>query len=273
MKAADLITCTTPRSAAYVHRETGRADMHIYPNCIDFADWPRIDLAQDDKIRVLWQASSSHFDDMWPLASALGRVHKKYDNVEVILFGSPYTWLKNQLVPARTISVGWVNYDVYIWRLSTLNADITLAPLSKTLFNESRSGIRMYESAACWKPAACLAEKWGPYRDEIIDGETGRLFDTPDDFERILCEMIEDRKKTKELAANAKDWVRTNRDPFVHVPKLIEAYQRLRDVRRAVSTPPPPLEELKNEPVPAVDSDIREREDADRPASVEAEHS
>jgi len=264
LKAADLVTCTTPRCAAYVMRETGTPNTHIYPNCIDFSDWPKVELAQDPKtIRIVWQSSSCHFDDMWPIAAELGKVHKRYPHVEVMLFGAPYQWLQDQLVPQRTTILPWVSYELYIWRLSTLNADINIAPLHDSVFNQSRSAIRMYEAAATWKPAATLAQDTGAFLDEIIPDQTGKLFHTPQEFHDQLCSMIENMDQTRQLAANAKDWVRTHRDPYKHVPKLIEAYTRLRDIRRSVTAPPPPIEEKKpDEPVPALDSDVRNSEES-----------
>jgi glycosyltransferase involved in cell wall biosynthesis len=160
--------------------------------------------------------------------------------------------------------------------MSTLNADINLAPLHPSQFNSCRSGIRMYEAAAAWKPAATLAEATGPYLDDITDGENGYLFSTPEEFYEKLASMIENMSETKRVAANAKDWVRTNRDPYKHVPNLIEAFQRLRDIRRAVSVQPPPMEEKEpqsNEPVPAVDPDLRGSENGNSLEGVEAEHS
>jgi glycosyltransferase involved in cell wall biosynthesis len=268
--AADLVTTTTHRCASYVARESGRGDIHVYPNCIDFSDWPRVDLAQDEKVRILWESSHSHFEDMWPYATALGEVQKKYPNVEIILFGAPYKWLREQLVEERTTCLPWTTYSNYIWRLSTLNMDINLAPLHDSEFNRCRSAIRMYEPAACWKPAATLAENTGAFADEIIEGETGMLFSTVEEFKTKLSGLIEDSVLRKQIAANAKDWVRTNRDPMLHVPKLIEAYQRLRDIRRSVSVPPPPIEEEEvtaDVSVPAIDPDVRECEDAGSPAS------
>jgi hypothetical protein len=272
LKAADLVTTTTPRAAAYVVRETGHPNIHIYPNCIDLADWPKIELAQDDKVRITWQSSACHFDDMWPIAAELGKVQKRYPHVEVILFGATYQWLQDQLVPQRTTIIPWVDYDQYIWRASTLNTDITIAPLHDSEFNRCRSAIRMYEGAASWKPSATLAEATGAFVDEIIPNETGKLFNTPLEFHDQLCSMVENMSDTRRIAANAKDWVRTHRDPKVHVPKLIEAYQRLRDIRRSVTAPPAPLEEVKpNEPVPALDTDVRVSEDANCEESQQAE--
>lgn len=268
MKAADLITTTTRRAAQYVIRETGRDDVHIYPNCIDFTDWPKVELHQDDKVRILWESSHTHFDDMWEYAASLGKIHKRYPNTEIILFGAPYKWLREQLVESRTTCFPWTDYRTYMWRLSTLNTDINLAPLHPCTFNDSRSAIRMYETAACWKPAATLAERSGAFADEIIEGTTGMLFGTPEEFETKLAALVEDATLRKAIAANAKDWVRMERDPEKHVPKLLEAYQRLRDIRKAVTVPPPPIEEevTSDVPVPTDDADIRERENAGSPA-------
>lgn len=242
MAAADLVTCTTEGSAAYVRRETGHKNIHIFPNCIDFADWPKVRLAEDDTVRILWQSSSCHFEDIWPLRHVLGKIHRKYPNVEFILFGSPYEWLVKELVPERTTVMGWVDYNQYILYMSMFGHDINIAPLHDSEFNRSRSAIRMYESAAVWKPAATLAERTGPYLAEIIEGETGMLFSGTEEFETKLCALIEDATLRKTLAANAKDWVRTNRSPYVHVPKLIEAYQKVRDGHKAMAEPPAPLE-------------------------------
>jgi glycosyltransferase involved in cell wall biosynthesis len=242
LNAADLVTCTTPGSRDYVLREAPDANVHIFPNCIDFADWPKVRLAEDDKVRILWQSSSCHFEDIWPLRKTLGKIHRKYPHVEFILFGSPYEWLVKELVPERTTVLGWVNYDQYILHMSMFGHDINIAPLHASTFNQSRSGIRMYESAATWKPAATLAERTGPYKAEIIEGETGMLFDTVEEFETKLCALIEDATLRKTIASNAKDWVRTHRSPYVHVPALIEAYQRVRDGHKAKAEPPAPLE-------------------------------
>lgn len=274
VRCANLLTTSTSRLGRLMAAETGQGNIHVYPNCIDFNDWPMVDLRQDDKkVKILWQSSSCHFEDMWPLAKIIGEIHRKYENVEMIIFGSPYAWLLKQLVPERTQVIGWVPYSNYPLRMSTLGHDINLAPLHDSTFNQCRSAIRMYESAATWKPAATLAENTGPFADEILEGQTGLLFKTPEEFRTKLEALIEDATLRKTIAANAKDWVRTNRDPAVHVPKLLEAYATLRADRRLVTLPPPALVlKDKHEPVPTVKSNVRKRKNANRGTSVEAEH-
>jgi glycosyltransferase involved in cell wall biosynthesis len=271
LKSADLVTCSTYRIMNYVMREMGRRNCHVFPNCLDFADYPRVNLAQDDKIRVMWQGSATHAEDLWPFKEAMGRVHKKYPNVEFIIFGQPYGWLMNQLVKERTTHIPWCPYYEYKLRLVTMNHDINLCLLHDCTFNQGRSAIKMYESAVLTKPAASLCEATGAYLDEISDGQTGLLFRGEQEFETKLCQLIEDEKLRRELASNAKDWVRTHRDPKVHVPVLLEEYRRVREARKMIMSPPPPIEE-EHVTVPADEPDVRGSEDAGSPAERQTNH-
>lgn len=267
LRNADLVTVSTKRVADYVLREVGRQNIHLFPNCIDFDDYPRVNLVQDDKIRILWQGSATHAEDMWPIKEALGRVQKKYDNVELIIFGANFGWLLSCLDPARTTIIPWCPYYEYKLRLVTLNHDINLCPLHDCLFNRSRSAIKWYESSVLTKPAATLAERTGAYADEIGEGTTGLLWSGVEEFEQRLCQLIEDEKLRRTLASNSKDWVRDNRDPRKHVPELLEAYQKLRDARRMVMTPPAPIEE-ENGTIPEDRPDVRAGEDTSSPAGL-----
>ena len=110
--------------------------------------------------------------------------------------------------------------------------DISLAPLSANVFNNCRSAIKFYEASVLKNPAATLAQNTGPYKDEIIDGETALLFDTPEDFETQLSLLIEDATERKRLAANAKDWVSENRDAMKRVPEVVAYWEELREEKR-----------------------------------------
>jgi glycosyltransferase involved in cell wall biosynthesis len=87
----------------------------------------------------------------------------------------------------------------------------------------------MYESAAIWKPAATIAQRWAAYRDEIIEGETGLLFDTPEELETKLGGLIEDAKLRQTLASNAKDWIKTHRDAKKIMLRLFQKWSEVRE--------------------------------------------
>lgn len=236
MRDADLITCTTPRCRDYVLREGVNPDLtHVFPNCIDFNEYPKIELRDHpDEVRILWQGSIAHREDLWPLRESFGRISEKYPQVKWVFWGVPFEWLRTRTgIPGDKVELlPWVHHFQYHTRLSTIGHDISIAPLHPYTFNQSRSAIKFYESSAVWNPAASLCQRTGEYQDVIVEGETGMLFDTPEEFETKLGALIEDATLRQTLASNAKDWVRTYRSPEYHVPKLFERWQSALLTRR-----------------------------------------
>jgi glycosyltransferase involved in cell wall biosynthesis len=245
---ATAVTCSTLGTQAYIHRETSQRNTHVFPNSIRFDHYTKVDLAEHpNEVRILWQGSPTHYEDWYPLRYALSSVAKKYPHAKFIIFGEMYNWVM-QFVPASQVEhIKWVPYGQYKLRLGTIGHDISLAPLKDTRFNLSRSAIKFYESSSIYRPAATLAQNTGVYAAEVIDNETGLLFNTPEEFEQKLCTLIEDATLRKNLASNARDWVVDNRDAFKTVPKLHEFYLKLKEEQKASSPHATPDEEAENE--------------------------
>ncbi len=241
LKLSELITTSGKNTAKYIAREVGPDHEHkiyVYPNCIELAEYTKIELAEHpNEVRILWQGSPTHWEDMMLIKDGLANIMKKHKNVTFIMWGADYPWLVKNLPADRVQLLGWADYRAYKARLNQINHDIALAPLRPTEFNQSRSGIKFYESAACWNPAATVASRTAAYADDIEDGVTGMLFETQSEFETKLEALIEDSKLRKGMAQNAKDWIRTNRDPVIHVPKLYEKYMEVREARLALPSP------------------------------------
>lgn len=249
---ASLVTVSTPACAAYVAREAPGAQTYINPNCVDLSDYPKIELAgHEPTVRLLWQGGDSHLHDMFLIRDALARVLRDYPNVELVIWGAKYIW--PEWPAAQVRYEPWCDYREYKLRLNQMNHDINLAPLVKDIFNEAKSSIKVYESAACWKPAPSLASRVGPYT-EFEDQTTAMLFSDEGEFEGKLRELIEDSVLRRRIAGNCKDWVASERDPLTWAHKLAEQFQALRTGRRAVTNPPPvPVPEESNaDPVPAI---------------------
>jgi len=247
LNLAELITTSGENTKAYILRELGpeaEKKIHIYPNCIDFHDYPKVELAPHPKeIRILWQGSPTHWEDLYEIKDSLRRIMEKHSNVKLIIWGADYPWLYKELPKERVELIGWMDYRVYKIRLSTIGHDIAIAPLRKTVFNQSRSAIKWYESAAVWQPAATLASNTSAFKMEMEDGKTGLLFNNAEEFETKLSGLIEDTKLRQTLAANAKDWIKTNRDPAVHAMALYRKYQEVRAAR--LEWPEPENNELR----------------------------
>ncbi|BBK37257.1 hypothetical protein STAQ_23350 [Allostella sp. ATCC 35155] len=87
-------------------------------------------------------------------------------------------------------------------------ADIVLLPLADTEFNRCKSDLSFVEAAA--RGAVILASPvvYGP---TVMDGVTGMLFEGPGDFAAKLRALVEDGELRRRIAANARQYVRSQR--------------------------------------------------------------
>jgi len=228
-EVADAFTCSTESIEQGIRKECEPSRTQVFPNLVRMNDYPQLDLVQDtSQVRILWQGGQNHWEDFFPLREAFGAITKKYSNVHWIICGALYPWAMELIPPERYTFVDWCAYDQYKLRIVMHNHDISLAPLSPSTFNDARSAIKFYEAAMPKKPAATLAQNYGPYKREIVPGETGLLFNDATEFEAQLSRLIEDTAFRKTLAVNAKQWVSEHRDARKFVPKMFAYYEELR---------------------------------------------
>jgi glycosyltransferase involved in cell wall biosynthesis len=234
LTTCDAFTCSTPAVLEAVSKEVNLTRTRIFPNCVRFDQYPKLELRQDpDRVNILWQGGGAHYEDWFPLRDALGSITRRYPEVHWIIWGALYQWAMELIPPDRYTFIPWCAYPEYKLRRVMINDDINLAPLEENRFNSSRSAIKFYEATVSHKPAATLAQRSGAYKDEMIDGETGLLFSDPREFETKLASLIENRAERRRLAQNGKDWVNENRNAFREVPKHIQYLEQVRDeVRR-----------------------------------------
>jgi hypothetical protein len=239
-QSADAVTTSTPGCLEYVQRELKPRHEFINPNAVRFDHYPdlrgvHVEKDNPNEVRILWQGSPTHFEDWYAIRHQLASVLRKYPHARMVIWGVVYPWVMEMLNPDQVIHHKWLPYEVYRPTLVTMGHDINLAPLLPTRFSSARSAIKWYEASLLKQPAATLAQRAGAF-GEIQHRETGMLFDTPQEFEDNLCELIESATLRKTLGENARDWVRENRDAFKLAPKLLEFYESVRK-ERAERTP------------------------------------
>lgn len=250
IKESNLVTCSTPELEKALKAECGdEINTYVSYNAVDFEAYPELDMNFDgNKVKILWEGSACHHEGLWPLNGVLERVAKKYPHAEFLFFGAPYKWAMAGL-GSQAKHIPWVHFELYKFKLSTIGHDIAIAPLADDPFNNCRSGIRWYENSALWKPAVTLAQNTGPFK-EIQEGETGMLFDTPEQFETKLCTLIEGATLRRTLASNAKDWIRTHREAGDIATKLFMKWVEVREGHKRTI---PIGDSLTDEPEPPID--------------------
>ena len=116
------------------------------------------------------------------------------------------------------------SYDRY--KEILYSGDIALLPLNDNPVNRMKSDLKFVESAGYG--AAVLASPT-VYEKSLVEGETGLIYRSVDEFETKLRELIENTNLRHKLAANAYNWVRENRLLCQHYRQRRNWYLEMRD--------------------------------------------
>lgn len=189
---ADSIIVTNASLDATFKRTS---DCHVAPNLIaEVVDFQK---PKNDVVKILWQGSTTHKEDLAIVGPALENVLGKYgDKVEMVYWGSnPTDELYKQFAYKNLTIEDAVPIAKYHKKLKAINPDIVVAPLVDCPFNRSKSNLRILDAWSC--KAAVIASSVGDYRSTINAGIDGIL--TNDNFQRYLEMLIEEEQYRKDL--------------------------------------------------------------------------
>lgn len=220
---ADGVICSTE----YLAREY--LDVHpvvwVCPNSVDPADWQYEKPKDDGKIRVGFCGSASHMKDislMWPALNWAAQ----QENVEIHIIGLfPKVAIQD---PSGLTVGGWFYRNPFefplthhVWRDSleevrelTFKLDIGLCPLLDSHWNRCKSDVKALEYSMAG--AASIISDVEPYK--LWRNKPALMASNGTDFLRHLRYLVEHMDETRQMAAEAKDWVLKERtiDANVH---------------------------------------------------------
>lgn len=198
---ADMVLCSTEPLA----RTFARPHVHVCPNLLDLTEYNAAP-ADDGVVRILWQGSKTHTEDVKVCEQAILQVLASRQDVEVFFWGAdppPAVYARHAYDPRLTV-LDSVPANKYFPQLRELQPDVVIAPLSPCQFNASKSPLRVLEGWACG--AAVVASAFGPY-NVIRDGEDGLLASDPDEFAAKLLEVAESGSLRQHLAVAGRQRV------------------------------------------------------------------
>lgn len=133
----------------------------------------------EEPVRIVYPASANHLGDAKIMGDAIKKLLSKYPGkVEFWMQGADFC---AQFKIDRDENCFWYPwyYTMEAYYSSFAEADIVIAPLMHTEFNEAKSDIKALEAWRAHVPI--VASNWGPYNRSVTDGHDGFLIDEDDE--------------------------------------------------------------------------------------------
>lgn len=228
---AQGVTVTTPYLKT-VMENRGCKHVYVYPNSIQPKDYEMPRLEPHTGVRLVWQGGVHHVVDWKYYAAALGEVLTRNPTAHMTWWSNDMPVYTRQWPEAQVTIKPWCHYAEYKLRRGLIDCDINICTLAPFEFNKSISCIKWYEGAIFGE--ATVAPNMEPYNREIVDGETGLLYEPADgqSFAEAVQTLIDKPALRYTLGQNAKKWVLENRHADKTVEGLIDFYEDCRARKR-----------------------------------------
>jgi glycosyltransferase involved in cell wall biosynthesis len=207
LSLCDYAIASTPSLAREMEKVTGKDTGFCHRNALDnsilqFLHSSSAKLKRDYLSIFYGSGTKTHDADFQIVAPAIAQVMAKYTNVRLTILG--YLTLPKELTPflERIDRVGLLsNVDVY-WEFLS-QADINIAPLKLSLFNDCKSEIKWLEAATVGVPSVVSATQM--YLETLEDGVDVMIAHTPEEWFDKLDKLVGDAEIRKNLAIGAKN--------------------------------------------------------------------
>jgi len=198
-QVADIVTVSTEPLAGVMRERAGHRDIRVLPNCVPGALLTMERRRNRRKMVAGWAGGMSHAADVAMIAEPVREFLARTKRAELHLYGTDYR--KTFGCPARFTD--WVPVDASLAYYRGLDFDVALCPLTGTVFDAAKSSVKALEAAALGIPA--IASDCEAYRDFVIDGESGFLCKTPEQFGERLAELAADPELREAMGARARE--------------------------------------------------------------------
>lgn len=231
----DAITCTV--QALKDRYKWFNPNIHILPNLIDIPFWEKPYLPNTSKyIRIGWIGGNSHKEDLKFIAPIMEKVLRKYPNVKFVCTGyggtsAPDKWVeynygedlfKNLPKEQYEFSLG-APITVFPNKVASLRLDIALAPVVENKFARCKSHCKSLEYGVNRIPGVYQRFL---YKDSVIEGKTGYLATTPEEWYEKLCLLIENKNR-REMGEQAYIHIKKNFNFKDQAHKWLKLYESL----------------------------------------------
>ncbi len=217
MLACGRAIASTPVLAAAI-KQAGIADVHVIENALD---QDTLDCAQavrarrarmapkDDVTIIYGSGTNTHSADFRCAADGLLAVLRARPRVRLRIVGPMLLPEEFAAFGDRVERMPMLDFRGYLGLLG--DADISIAPLQPSLFNDAKSNIKFLEAAILGIPS--VSSPRAHFRQIVDDGRNGFFADTPQDWERALIALADDADLRRRMGEAARKSVTDRYNP------------------------------------------------------------
>jgi glycosyltransferase involved in cell wall biosynthesis len=216
LSLCDLAIASTPALAREMEKIAGKGNSFCSRNALDNTILQFLEShakLQRDYLSIFYgSGTKTHDADFQIVAPALSQIMAKYSNVRLTIIG----YLKvPQELKAFTERIDRVELlsDINIYWEFLSQADINIAPLEMSLFNDCKSEIKWLEAAAFGVPS--IVSPTQTYSEILEDGLDVSIAHTPDEWFEKLDILIGDPEIRKRIALSAQNRAMRDYQPEV----------------------------------------------------------
>lgn len=220
MTVADAVQTSTPELARRWRMRTSRP-ICAFPN--QLTDIPPLTPPTERPLTIGWGGSPGHFADWYHLAPTLEKWLLAHPNVHLAVMNNEYARPFFRLPAERYRFVPFGSLADYLRFLRGL--DIGLAPLLPSDYNRCRSDVKFLEYAS--QGVAGIYADLEPYRDSVVDGETGLIYRNEEELLGCLDQLVRDADLRQKIRQQAHAYVSSQRRLEQHIGKRHDFYRSL----------------------------------------------
>jgi glycosyltransferase involved in cell wall biosynthesis len=195
IQTADLVTVSVEPLAERMRKLN--SNVRVCRNRID-ESMLSIERPRRERLVIGWAGGPSHGDDMKEATYGLRKVLDwNPGKVELHFIGADF----RRLVRREMRFTRWAPVTADYYRL--IDFDIGIAPLRPGVFSDAKSAIKAIEYGALGIPIVASAVT--PYNDYVIDGVTGWLVSTPQQWVQRLRDLVNDDAMREEMGRKARE--------------------------------------------------------------------
>ena len=212
MQACGRTIASTPRLAQCM-AEAGIATTRVVENALDAET---LEIAASLRLRreqaaavarpgrdlvtiVYGSGTKTHDADFLVAGPAILSLLRRHANLRLRIVGDLTLPLGFETVAAQVEELAGTDYRAYLGLLA--EADIAIAPLEPTIFNDAKSNIKFQEAAILGLPSVVSPRQ--AFREVVVQDSNGLLADTTKDWEQALERLILEPDLRRRLGTRA----------------------------------------------------------------------